>query len=820
VILVLLIGSALLLHGCRKNIPEPRLVYDQVWHLIELGKLTAALQQANLAASLYTDPRSEWFLRFRALKAEILMREGLYEESLVQLKFDLPPALGSSDIAVWQKLTQGSDYSYLAKFSEAQTALDKAQTLAVSAQPQLVGESLLRLGTLASLQLDLAKAQVDYRAALELARKQKNAFLEASVLGSLGVLATQLERFDESIAWNRQALEAARSLGALSLIAKIEGNIAWSYLKMGDLVNSLALNKDAERDALSAGLQQDRVLSKLQTGAIYFLMGEYASAVSESQEALGLAKALKDDGDAIYCLQNLAVMALEKGQISEAQQHIDEAQHLESQAPDQSQKLDTWLTAADIAARAGDLSKAEQTYSMLFGAPQSPVSLRWEAQAGLAEVHAAQGKALVAEREFNEAIANIAKAQRELQEEEFRFSFLSSSIHFYNAYVDFFIAQHRPDDALAVAERSRAQTLTAGLTEPSQALVTTFPRANPQQLAARFRSTLLFYSLGIRHSYLWVITPQKTTLLSLPPQSEIDPLVKSHRERILDGDNPLETANSPAAKLYSILVAPAAKLIPRNSRVIVLPDGSLYSLNFETLIVPGPAPHYWIQDVTLTNASSLTLLQRSRSTPPPQNARLFLVGDAISSDAQFPPLRQAAREMTLVKGHFSEARRRILAGADATPPSYFSAGPERFDFLHFVTHGTASRTHPLDSAVILTKSGDSAKLYAHEIITRPLHAYLVTVSACDGVGTRSYAGEGLVGLSWAFLRAGAHNVIASLWEVNDDSTPRLMDALYKGVKAGQDPAAALRNAKLSLVRSQGNFRKPFYWAPFQLYAGS
>jgi len=216
----------------------------------------------------------------------------------------------------------------------------------------------------------------------------------------------------------------------------------------------------------------------------------------------------------------------------------------------------------------------------------------------------------------------------------------------------------------------------------------------------------------------------------------------------------------------------------------------------------------------------LTLLQRAQSTPPPLNARLLLVGDPVSSDVQFPPLRQAAREIALVKDYFLEDHRRILTGRDATPSSYLSVEPERFDYLHFVTHGTASSTHPLDSAVILTKSGDSEKLYAHEIMTRPLHAYLVTVSACDGIGKRTYAGEGLVGLSWAFLRAGAHNVIASLWEVNDDSTPKLMDELYKGLRAGQDPATALRNAKLSLVRSEGVFRKPFYWAPFQLYAGS
>jgi len=47
-----------------------------------------------------------------------------------------------------------------------------------------------------------------------------------------------------------------------------------------------------------------------------------------------------------------------------------------------------------------------------------------------------------------------------------------------------------------------------------------------------------------------------------------------------------------------------------------------------------------------------------------------------------------------------------------------------------------------------------------------------------------------------------------------------MDELYKGIHAGEDPATALRNAKLTLVHSSGNYRKPFYWAPFLLYAGS
>ncbi len=62
-------------------------------------------------------------------------------------------------------------------------------------------------------------------------------------------------------------------------------------------------------------------------------------------------------------------------------------------------------------------------------------------------------------------------------------------------------------------------------------------------------------------------------------------------------------------------------------------------------------------------------------------------------------------------------------------------------------------------------------------------------------GTRAYSGEGLVGLSWAFLRAGAHNVVAALWEVSDASTPQLMDRLYRELSQEQDPASALRESR-------------------------
>jgi CHAT domain-containing protein len=256
--------------------------------------------------------------------------------------------------------------------------------------------------------------------------------------------------------------------------------------------------------------------------------------------------------------------------------------------------------------------------------------------------------------------------------------------------------------------------------------------------------------------------------------------------------------------------------------VILLPDGSLYGLNFETLIVPGPKPHYWIEDVTLTTASSLTLLASAVVRSAPKEKSMFLIGDTISPNADFPPLPQAAAEMQSIEKYFPEPGRAVLSGSGATPAAYLSSKPEQYAYLHFVTHGTASRARPLESAVVLSKEKDedSYKLYARDIVKRRLSAYLVTISACKGAGTRAFSGEGLVGLSWAFLRAGAHNVIGALWEVSDTSTPELMDKLYDGLSHGQDPASALRAAKLSLLHSDSVYKKPYYWAPFQLYAGS
>src|SRR5262249_18383658 len=155
----------------------------------------------------------------------------------------------------------------------------------------------------------------------------------------------------------------------------------------------------------------------------------------------------------------------------------------------------------------------------------------------------------------------------------------------------------------------------------------------------------------------------------------------------------------------------------------------------------------WIQDVTIANAGSLHLLPAARSAKTQFAGTLLLFGDSISPDANYPALPKAAAEMQSIAQHFSQQGQQIFSRDGATPPAYLASKPEQFSYIHFVAHGTASRLKPLDSAIVLSRAGkedDSFKLYARDIIHRPLRADLVTISTCYGASGRAYSGEGLV----------------------------------------------------------------------------
>ena len=145
----------------------------------------------------------------------------------------------------------------------------------------------------------------------------------------------------------------------------------------------------------------------------------------------------------------------------------------------------------------------------------------------------------------------------------------------------------------------------------------------------------------------------------------------------------------------------------------------------------------------------------------------------------------------------------------------------QFQIAHFATHAILSTTHPAFSGVVLSlvrSDGTPQKgvLWLDDIYNLTMPVDLVVLSGCRTAEGRDVPGEGLEGLSRAFLIAGASGVIGSLWSVEDQRTSLLMEKFYRGLLARHmSVAAALRNAQRSLAHSQKT-AAPYYWAGFSI----
>ncbi len=819
--------------GCQKpkkiietHSETPAEIHDRILRTIRHGDLNTSFTEVEKALQQNAGNSVEWSWRFRVLKAQILVSRSQWQETLDLLREELPPSLASSDVAVHRKLMEGIAHRYGQQFQDSQRALDDALALATSSQPKLICEVVKAIGELQVDQKKYPEADASFHRALELAQKESREDQVAGGLVDLARLSTSQERFGEAIDRNQAALDLSRSLDMQGMVATVLGNTAWSYSLLGNFEKALDSFKEAA--AVSERIGQTGYSFYWLTGVAnaHIALHNFDAARSLLTDTLTRARKLGDTATVTVCLNALAEISLRSGRLDEAAVYEQDALKIEEAGLDHFGTLQSSLLVGRIETNRRHYARAEKRFQSLLRDPDAETPLKWEALARLAKLHDDQGLVAKAEREYRQSIKTIEAARATITQPELRLSFLSGGIEFYDDYVQFLVAHGRPQDALKVAELSRAQTLEESLGPSANGAQLNAEITQPQQIARRLNATVLFYWVGQKQSYLWAITPEKTAYFTLPPASEIDPAVRSYRDAVAAPNDVAETNQAESEKLYEMLLAPAEKLIQQNSRVILLPDGSLYALNFETLIVPTPKPHFWIEDVTITTANSLSLLVLSGNRTPPALKKLLLVGDALKASDEFEQLPNAEDEMQVVQSYFPESDRTVLRREKATPSAYLGSHPELYSYLHFVTHGTASRAQPLESAVILSKEPDSKlfKLYARDIVTRHLNAELVTISACNGSGIRTFSGEGLVGLSWAFLRAGAHNVVGALWEVSDaPSTGQLMDAFYRGISQGEDPATALRAAKLSFLRSGNSasvLKKPYYWAPFQLYAGS
>jgi CHAT domain-containing protein len=165
------------------------------------------------------------------------------------------------------------------------------------------------------------------------------------------------------------------------------------------------------------------------------------------------------------------------------------------------------------------------------------------------------------------------------------------------------------------------------------------------------------------------------------------------------------------------------------------------------------------------------------------------------------------------------ARAEVYLGSQATEGRARRPGADVLR-MHFASHARIDERFPLDSALVLSPGPgqENGLLQAWEIFDGlRIDADLVTLSACETALGKDMGGEGLLGLTRAFLYAGARSVLASLWRVSDQTTPGLMRRFYRHLARGRPKDEALRAAQVEMIRAGGTGAHPFRWAAFQVF---
>jgi CHAT domain-containing protein len=269
-----------------------------------------------------------------------------------------------------------------------------------------------------------------------------------------------------------------------------------------------------------------------------------------------------------------------------------------------------------------------------------------------------------------------------------------------------------------------------------------------------------------------------------------------------------------AASLYRRLLGPAAEELRGKSTLVLVPDGTLWNLPFQALVRPDGA--HLMERQTIFYTPSLTFLRQDRRRAPTAGRELLAMGNPGAAN-----LPNAAREVQTLARLYDARGALALTGAAATKHAWIQDAPD-YRVLHVATHGVLNPTNPMYSWLALapgTKDAGDDALEAREIVGLNLHADLAVLSACDTGNGRVLPGEGLVGMSWAFLAAGTRTTVVSQWKVESASTTDLMLAFHRnlrpGFDAGQDVgrARSLQKAMLATMRTPEH-RHPYYWAGF------
>lgn len=781
----------------------------------------------KLAEQAYRKPEATispiWRWRFRLLHAELLLDQAGGSNTSISAVSDslnspVPPGTSSEEatariasvrgyVAQVQFKWQAAEKFYESALADISGVNDPCWRAELLVHHK--AQTLRQLARFTEAEASLSQAGVDTKAC-------PDRFWET------GVPCVEGNSYNDQFYYENAAasFERCRGLAEVNrfrqLIANSLGLMALCYYNLGDWDNALRTFDRTDdfykKLAHPSGKElHDWGTHKGHRARTYLARGQYDDAARAYEEAIGIATQIGDEPFLARWQAELTSLYIETGNYQAANTLNQIAVNRTDFRTDFPAAAAARLNAARLARLEDKLPEAQEELANLEKEldehrSQRDPKLVWQIHAERAELFVAMKHIPQARREFEAALATADAARRAIRADEYRLTFFLPLRNIYQSYVAFLVAQNQPVEALKVAESGHARLLAEKLNETARPS----PVSDFTHIARAKNAVILSYLTAPGGSYMWVTTAAFTRMFRLPPEGTLRELIRRHNEPILEERSLSDDQEGRA--LHGLLIGPAAGLIPPGSNVIVIPDGPLSDLNFETLIPPEPTPHYWVESAVISVAPSLTLLlaeQQGAFHP----GSVLAAGDAVQADPSLPALGD--EELQVIHETYG-SRCTLLRGADATPAHFIQAHPERYSLIHLSVHAIPNPESPLNSYFVLSPDADNGyKLYAHDVAKLRLGANLVILSACQSTG-KNVPGEGLVGLAWAVLRAGAHNVIASLWPVAASATAGLMRRFYSHLDAGESPSQALHSAKLDLAKTPGS--TPYEWAAFQVYS--
>ena len=262
-----------------------------------------------------------------------------------------------------------------------------------------------------------------------------------------------------------------------------------------------------------------------------------------------------------------------------------------------------------------------------------------------------------------------------------------------------------------------------------------------------------------------------------------------------------QNIDKPSLELGNYLIEPVSDYLNKGDLIYFVPYGSLHYIPLHAVELRGE-PLIKRHPVVYAPSASIIKFCQSKGSNTLESCASFGVDP-------YGRLKETVeKEAEKVAGLF---RGTGYIDSQATKSTVLEKCADK-DVIHFACHGYFDNADPLSSGVVLH---NKAVLTAREIFNMRLTTKLVTLSACQtGINERS-PGDELIGLTRAFLYAGAPSVIVSLWLVNSPSTYELMLEFYRLLKNGADKATALQKAQIKIMEKK-EYAHPYYWAPFVL----